>query len=142
MNVLFLNGPNLNLLGTREPDKYGNVTLSAIEKFVREKAEKMNVSVKFEQSNHEGELIDFIQNSPGKYDAIVINPGGYTHTSVAIRDAIAAVSTPVIELHISNIFAREEFRKNSLVAPVCRGSISGFGTKGYEIALFAAINLN
>lgn len=141
MNILFLNGPNLNLLGSREPDKYGNVTLAEIEKSVREKADKMNVSVKFEQSNHEGELIDFIQNAPGKYDTIVINPGGYTHTSVAIRDAIAAVSTPVIELHISNIFAREEFRRNSLITPVCNGSISGFGTKGYEIALFAAINL-
>jgi 3-dehydroquinate dehydratase-2 len=136
--VLFINGPNLNLLGNRESDVYGSETLESINNRISAKAKEMNMEVTFFQSNHEGEIIDRIQDSPGLYDCIVINPGAFTHYSIAIRDAIKAVNVPVIEVHISNIYSREEFRSKSITAPVCRGQISGFGTDVYILALYAA----
>lgn len=140
MKILFLNGPNLNLLGQREPGIYGSDSLAEIEKRVRSDAGKLEgVEVEFSQSNHEGELVDQIQATPGKHDVVVLNAGAYTHTSVAIRDAIAAVPTPVIEIHLSNVHAREEFRHKSMIAPVCRGQLSGFGPDTYRLALQAAV---
>src|SRR5580704_8582028 len=139
MKILFLNGPNLNLLGQREPEVYGRVTLADIEAKVRERAAKFKVEVEFRQSNLEGELVTWIQEAKGKFDAIVLNAAGYTHTSVSLRDAIAAVGVPTIEIHLSNIHAREEFRHTSLIAPVCRGQIAGFGMNSYILAVEAAI---
>ena len=139
MNVLFLNGPNLNLLGTREPEVYGRVTLPGIEAKVRQRAQELGVQMEFRQSNHEGELLSWIQQSPGKFNVIVLNAAAYTHTSVALRDAISAVSTPVIEIHLSNVHARETFRHHSLIAPVCRGQITGFGIDSYILGLQAAV---
>lgn len=139
MNILFLNGPNLNLLGTREPEVYGQMTLADIETKVRERATELNVSVDFRQSNSEGELVGWIQQAKGAFDAIVINAAAYTHTSVALRDAISAVAVPTVEIHLSNIHAREEFRHKSVISPVCRGQISGFGLKSYILGLDAAI---
>ncbi|NBB85407.1 MAG: type II 3-dehydroquinate dehydratase [Bacteroidetes bacterium] len=134
MHVLVLNGPNLNLLGMREPELYGEDTLADVEKGLR--AAFPDVRFTFEQSNHEGTLIDAIQDARVKGIAgIIFNPGGYTHTSVALRDAIAAVRVPVVEVHISNIYAREDFRHRSLLAPVCEGQISGLGSDGYHLAL-------
>ena len=141
MKILFLNGPNLNLLGQRETDVYGKTTLGEIEKLVRQRAAKLNVEVDFRKSNSEGELVTWIQGARGAFDAIVINAAGYTHTSVALRDAIAAVGVPTIEVHLSNIHAREEFRHQSLIAPVCRGQIAGFGPHSYVLGLEAAINV-
>ncbi len=137
MKILFLNGPNLNLLGTREPDKYGNQTLSDIEEFVKKEAQLLNTSVEFYQSNIEGELVDKIQAAKSNYDGIVINPAAYTHTSVAIRDALLAVNIPAVEIHLSNIHKREEFRKISLTAPACIGQITGFGANVYKLGLIA-----
>ena len=137
MKILFLNGPNLNLLGTREPDKYGNQTLDDIENFVKSEAKKLNVEADFYQSNIEGELVTKIQQAKGLYDAIVMNPAAYTHTSVAIRDALLAVSIPTVEIHLSNIHKREEFRKTSLTAPACIGQITGFGVDSYKLGLIA-----
>ncbi len=137
MKILFLNGPNLNLLGTREPDKYGNQTLKDIEIFIKEEAKKLNIEVEFYQSNIEGELVNKIQEAKNIFDGIVINPAAYTHTSVAIRDAILAVSIPTVEIHISNIHTREEFRKTSLTAPACIGQITGFGVNSYKLGLIA-----
>jgi 3-dehydroquinate dehydratase-2 len=142
MKILFLNGPNLNLLGTREPQTYGRLTLADIEARVRSRAAKLGVEVEFRQSNLEGELVTWIQQAKGAFTAIVLNAAGYTHTSVAIRDAIAAVGLPTIEVHLSNIHAREEFRHHSLIAPVCRGQISGFGAFSYVLGLEAAVNIN
>jgi len=142
MKILFLNGPNLNLLGTREPEVYGRLTLADIEAKVRERAAQLNVSVDFQQSNQEGELVSWIQNAKDKYQAIVINAAAYTHTSVALRDAISAVGVPTIEIHLSNIHAREEFRHKSLIASVCRGQICGFGSKSYILGLEASIYVN
>jgi 3-dehydroquinate dehydratase II len=142
MKILFLNGPNLNLLGTREPDIYGNLTLAAIEDQVRKRAAELKTEVDFRQSNMEGELVNWIQKAKGKFAAIVINAAAYTHTSVALRDAISAVGVPAIEIHLSNIHAREEFRHKSLIAPVCRGQICGFGAKSYILGLEAAIDVN
>jgi 3-dehydroquinate dehydratase-2 len=139
MNVLFLNGPNLNLLGVREPGIYGNMTLADIEAKVRAEAVKAGVKTEFRQSNIEGELVTWIQQSKGSYDVIVLNAAAYTHTSVAIRDAIAAAGVPTIEVHLSNVSSREEFRHQSLIAPVCRGVISGFGPESYVLGLFASI---
>ena len=141
MRVLFLNGPNLNLLGQREPDIYGRMTLSDIEAKVRARAAILKADVEFRQSNLEGDLVAWIQQANGKFDTIVLNAAAYTHTSVALRDAIAAVGLPTIEIHLSNIHAREEFRHKSLIAPVCRGQISGFGSDSYILALEAAVNV-
>lgn len=137
MKILYLNGPNLNLLGTREPDKYGNMTLKDIEKSVKELADECNIEIKFIQNNIEGELVTEIQKAKGEYDGIILNAAAYTHTSIALRDAILAVSLPVIEIHLSNVHAREDFRKISLIAPVCIGQISGFGATSYKLALTA-----
>lgn len=141
MNVLFLNGPNLNLLGTRQPEIYGRTTLEDIEGAVRRRAGQLGVQIEFRQSNHEGELVTWIQGSRVSFNAIVLNAAAYTHTSVAIRDAISACDVPVIEIHLSNIHAREEFRHRSLIAPVCRGQICGFGALSYILGLEAAVNL-
>jgi 3-dehydroquinate dehydratase-2 len=139
MKILFLNGPNLNLLGQREPGVYGSVTLADIEAKVRERAIQFDVEIEFRQSNLEGELVNWIQQAKGKFDVIVINAAAYTHTSIALRDAIAAVNLPTIEIHLSNIHAREEFRRKSLIAPVCCGQIIGFGQKSYTLAIEAAV---
>ena len=142
MKVLFLNGPNLNLLGTREPGLYGKTTLAEIEAMVKERTAKRGIEVEFRQSNSEAELVTWIQQSSGAFSAIVLNAAAYTHTSVALRDAISAVAVPVIEIHLSNVHAREEFRHRSLIAPVCQGQIVGFGPFGYILALEAAVNIN
>lgn len=142
MKILFLNGPNLNLLGQREPDVYGKATLADIEAAVRKRASQVNAEVDFRQSNGEGELVAWIQEAKGKFDVIVLNAAAYTHTSIALRDAISAVGVPTIEVHLSNIHSREEFRHRSLIAPVCRGQITGFGANSYILALEAAINVN
>jgi 3-dehydroquinate dehydratase-2 len=141
MKVLFLNGPNLNLLGQRETEVYGRTTLSDIEAKVRERAVQLGVEIEFRQSNLEGELIGWIQQAKGKFDVIVINAAAYTHTSIALRDAIVAVNVPTIEIHLSNIHAREEFRQKSLIAPVCCGQITGFGQKSYILAVEAAVHV-
>ena len=137
MKILFLNGPNLNLLGTREPDKYGSQTLSDIEALVKAEAEQYGIEITFYQSNIEGELVNKIQEAKGVYDGIVLNPAAYTHTSVAIRDALLAVCVPTVEIHLSNIHTREEFRKTSLTAPACIGQITGFGVNSYKLGLIA-----
>ena len=142
MRILFLNGPNLNLLGTREPEKYGKTTLSEIEAQVRKRAGEVQATIEFRQSNVEGELVSWIQEAKGKFDSIVLNAAAYTHTSIALRDAIAAIQVPTIEIHLSNVHAREEFRHKSLIAPVCRGQITGFGPTSYLLALEAAVSGN
>src|SRR5450755_4996113 len=142
MKILFLNGPNLNLLGQREPEIYGHTTLADIEAKVRERAAELKVAIDFRQSNVEGELVDWIQQAKGQFDVIVINAAAYTHTSIALRDAIAASGVPTIEIHLSNVHAREEFRHTSLIAPVCQGQICGFGSKSYLLGLEAAVDVN
>ncbi len=132
--LLLLNGPNLNRLGKREPDLYGNETLQDIENKVRDVIEPYQVQLDAKQSNHEGELIDWIHEAEGKYHGIIFNPGAYTHTSIALRDAISSITVPVIEVHISNVHKRESFRHTSMLAPVCSGQIVGLGTKGYQLA--------
>lgn len=139
MKILFLNGPNLNLLGQREPGVYGHTTLSDIEALVRARAQEKHVEIDFRQSNIEGELVTWIQQAKGNFTAIVLNAAAYTHTSVALRDAISAVGVPTIEIHLSNVHAREEFRHKSLIAPVCAGQITGFGANSYLLGLEAAI---
>jgi 3-dehydroquinate dehydratase-2 len=135
-SVYVLNGPNLNLLGTREPETYGSATLEDVERLCQARASALGLALEFRQSNHEGELIDWIQEAGAKRAAgIVLNAGGYTHTSVAIRDAVAAVSVPLIEVHISNIFARDAFRHHSHIAPVAKASLCGFGIAGYALAI-------
>ncbi len=137
--ILILNGPNLNMLGKREKEHYGSFTLEDVETRLKNEAEKLSCTVEFKQNNCEGALIDMIQQAGGEYDAIVLNPGAYTHYSYAIRDAITVCGIPVIEVHISNIHAREEFRRVSVTAPACIGQISGFGLESYVLGLDAAI---
>ena len=135
--VLLLNGPNLNMLGTREPQTYGSQTLADIENMAKAEGEKVGLTVTCRQSNIEGELVTWIQQALGTQDAIIINPGAYSHTSVAIHDAIRAVGLPVIEVHLSNIYTREAFRHHSYVSPVALGVICGLGAAGYRLALHA-----
>jgi 3-dehydroquinate dehydratase-2 len=142
MRILYLNGPNLNLLGTREPEKYGRTTLAEIEANVRKRAESFGAAIEFRQSNVEGELVSWIQQAKGNFDWIILNAAAYTHTSIALRDAIAAIQVPTIEIHLSNVHAREEFRHKSLIAPVCRGQITGFGEHSYLLAFEAAVTAN
>ena len=141
MKILFLNGPNLNLLGKREPEIYGSTTLADIEELVRVQAATAGAEIAFRQSNIEGELVTWIQEADGSFDAIVLNAAAYTHTSVALRDSIGAVAVPVIEIHLSNVHARESFRHTSMIAPVCRGQIAGFGAESYQLGLNAALTL-
>lgn len=136
-SVLILNGPNLNLLGTRQPEVYGSTTLADVEALCHATAKSLSLSAVCVQSNHEGVLIDHIHDAKGKYDAIVLNAGAFTHTSIALMDAIASVELPVVEVHLSNIHAREAFRHTSYIAPVAIGQICGFGAKGYVLALEA-----
>lgn len=137
--ILVLHGPNLNLLGTREPDIYGKLTLAEIDQKLSEAGSTKDVEIYSIQSNSEGALVDALQEAATKADGVIFNPAGYTHTSVALRDAVAAIGIPVIEVHLSNVYAREEFRKQSLIAPVCLGKITGFGWMSYLLALEALI---
>lgn len=139
MKILVMHGPNLNLLGKREPDIYGTLTLAEINDRLSALAAELGVDIAFYQSNHEGELVQKIQDSLGAVRAIVLNPGAYTHTSVALRDAIASTGIPVIETHLSNIYRREEFRHHSFISAVAVGQISGFGADSYLLALRAAV---
>lgn len=139
--ILVIHGPNLNLLGTREVGVYGKVTIKEIDADLRKIAKSRDVELDIKQSDHEGEIVELIGSSRGKFDAILINPAAYTHTSVAIRDAIAAVDVPAVEVHLSNIYGREEFRHTSLIAPVAKGQVSGFGKMSYLLGLEAAIGL-
>jgi len=139
--ILVIHGPNLNLLGTREVDVYGSTTIDDINKDLIKAAKAKKVALDIMQSNHEGDIVEKIGSAKGKFDAILINPAAYTHTSVAIRDAISAVNIPTVEVHLSNIYAREEFRHTSLIAPVAKGQVSGFGKDSYLLGLDAAIGL-
>ncbi len=139
LKILIIHGPNLNLLGTREPEIYGKLTLEEINNIINDFADKNNIIVNIFQSNSEGEIVDFIQGNRD-YDGLVINPAAFTHTSVAISDAIKAVNLPAVETHLSNIHSREEFRRTSLIAPVCIGQISGFAYYSYILGLFAIID--
>ena len=140
--ILVIHGPNLHLLGKREPKVYGNFSLDEINKRLKSLAKKEKIEIEFLQSNHEGEIVDAIGSAKKKkFAAILINPAAYTHTSVAIRDAIAAIELPTVEVHLSNIYAREEFRRTSLIAPVAKGQVSGFGIDSYLLGLQAAIKL-
>jgi len=139
--ILVIHGPNLNLLGKRELNIYGEVTIGEINRDLEALAKPKGVSLEIIQSNHEGEIVEAVGKAKGHFDAILINPAAYTHTSVAIRDAISAVAIPTVEVHLSNIYAREDFRHTSLIAPVARGQISGFGKMSYLLGLQAAIAL-
>ena len=141
MKLLFLNGPNLNLLGQREPQVYGRTTLAEIEASVRKRAAEFKAEVDFRQTNVEGELVTWIQQARGAHDVIVLNAAAYTHTSVALRDAIAAAGIPTIEIHLSNTHSRETFRHYSFIAPVCVGQIAGFGPASYVLAVDAAVTV-
>jgi len=136
-SVLILNGPNLNLLGTRQPEVYGKTTLADVEALCAAEAARLGLDMQFAQSNHEGALIDLIHQARGKHDGIVLNAGAYTHTSIALMDAIASVELPVVEVHLSNIHARESYRHTSYIAAVALGQICGFGAHGYVLALQA-----
>ena len=139
MNILILHGPNLNLLGTREPEVYGTTTLADINAMLTRRAKEFGITLRFFQSNHEGALIDKIQEAREWADGIVINPAAYTHTSVALRDAIASVAIPTIEVHLSNTHARETFRHHSYIAPIAVGQVQGFGWRSYELGLIGLL---
>ena len=139
--ILVINGPNLNLLGSREKEKYGNISLQDIQKKCEDHSNKIGLKIDFKQSNVEGEIVNFIQDAKKKYNGIIINAGGYTHTSVAILDALLAVKKPTIELHITNIYKREEFRHKSLISKAADGIICGLGVEGYIMALNGIKNL-
>jgi 3-dehydroquinate dehydratase-2 len=139
-SILILNGPNLNLLGTRQPEVYGPTTLSDIEGLCRAKAQDLGIDMVFVQSNHEGEIIDHLLGARGVHAGVILNAGAYTHTSVALMDAISSIMVPVIELHLSNIHAREAFRQKSFIAPVAVGQICGFGAAGYPLAMDAILS--
>ena len=139
--ILVIHGPNLNLLGTREVDVYGKLTIEDIDNELKKIAKAEGVGVEIRQSNHEGEIVDLIGKAKDAFTAILINPAAYTHTSVAIRDAISAAALPTVEVHLTNIYAREEFRHTSLIAPVAAGQVSGFGIDSYRLGLKAAISI-
>ena len=139
--IIIINGPNLNLLGEREKEKYGNVTLKQVEKECKSFGRKKNIQITFKQSNIEGKIIDYIQEARKKFDGLIINAAGYTHTSVAIRDALMILKIPIVELHITNIYNREKFRHKSLLSKAARCVICGFGTKGYILALKGLIEI-
>ena len=139
--IFVINGPNLNLLGTREPRIYGTQSLAEINENLERRAKALKLRLDIRQSNHEGELVDWLQEAMARASAVIINGGGYAHTSIAIRDAVAALPIPVIEVHLSNVYAREGFRRQSMIAQVARGSIAGFGPLGYVLALDAAAHL-
>jgi 3-dehydroquinate dehydratase-2 len=139
--ILVIHGPNLNLLGQREPGIYGKITLKQINNELQEVARKKKTALTIKQSNHEGEIVDLIVKGKNKYAGLLINPAAYTHTSVAIRDAILAAGIPTVEVHLSNIYSREEFRQKSLISPVAKGTILGFGAKSYILGLEALIDL-
>ena len=141
MKILLLHGPNLNLLGTREPEVYGSMTLDDINEKMISLGEELGAEVICLQSNHEGALIDALHDARTWANGVVFNPGGYTHTSVALRDAISAIMIPVIEVHLSNVYAREEFRHTSFVSAVCKGKVSGFGWRSYELGLRGLIDI-
>lgn len=141
LSILVLHGPNLNLLGTREPEIYGSLTLDDINRLLIEQGRSLSANISAVQSNHEGTLVDAIHDALFKYQGIMINAGAYTHTSVALRDAIAAVNLPTVEVHLSNIYCREEFRHHSYIAPVAIGQICGFGAKSYLLGLQALVDI-
>lgn len=141
MKILIINGVNMNMLGIREPEKYGTTTLKDLEKDLYAYSFELGIDIETYQSNHEGEIVEKIQSAYENFDGIVINPAAYTHTSVAIRDAIAAVDIPTVEIHMTNIQAREDFRQKSLIAPVCVAQICGFGTESYKLGLKGFVEL-
>lgn len=141
MKILILHGPNLNLLGRREPEIYGSMTLDNINEKMIALGKELNAEIKCVQSNHEGALIDALHDARTWANGVVFNPGGYTHTSVALRDAISAIQLPVIEVHLSNVYAREEFRHHSFISVVCKGKVTGFGWRSYELGLRGLIDI-
>jgi len=141
MKILILHGPNLNLLGTREPEVYGSMTMEDIDKALIELGKELGAEINSQQSNSEGGLIDVLHHARTTADGVIFNPGGYTHTSIALRDAISAIEIPVIEVHLSNVYAREEFRHVSMISAVCKGKITGFGWHSYTLGLRALVDI-